>query len=81
MIGFGAKFAVVADKQSSVFDKQMENNTQNILSDTEYKEYLQDKAAQQGFAVTAQSGKSGNSTVCISHSPSVGSWTLVLLIT
>ncbi|RZB72392.1 Retrovirus-related Pol polyprotein from transposon RE1 isoform B [Glycine soja] len=34
----------------------MENNTQNILSDTEYKEYLQDKAAQQGFAVTAQSG-------------------------
>ena len=53
---------------------------QNSLSDQEYKEYLQLKAAQQPSS-SATIAHTGNSTACLSHSLSAGSWILVLPIT
>lgn len=50
------------------------NSKNNVISDEEYKSYLQFKASQASSSATV--AHTGNSTVCLSQSSSVGPWIL-----
>ena len=69
-VGFPERSAHVTYLQPHASEKQTDN--QNVLSNAEFKEYLQLKTAQQGQS-SAAVAHTGNSTVCLSQSLPVGS--------
>ena len=75
LIGFPEKSAHMTYLQPQTSEKQTQNDNQNVLSDAEFKEYLQLKGVQQGQS-SAAVAHTGKSTVCLSQSLPIGSWLL-----
>nr|KYP52187.1 Retrovirus-related Pol polyprotein from transposon TNT 1-94 [Cajanus cajan] len=75
--GFPSKTAKVAQSLTSALEVKIEpkSNYPITLSADDYKEYLQLKATKQApSSITV--AHTGNSTVCLSHSTSIGPWVL-----
>ncbi|XP_029127409.1 uncharacterized protein LOC114915976 [Cajanus cajan] len=75
--GFPSKIAKVAQSPTSALEVKIEpkSNHPITLSADDYKEYLQLKATKQApSSITV--AHTGNSTVCLSHSTSIGPWVL-----